>query len=150
MYSLLISFICAHCFWATICKTARPMLSDRCPVLPVCLSVCDVGVLWLNSWTDQDETWHVGRPRPRPQCVRWGCSSPSNGAQPTPQFLARVPCGQKARWIKMPLGMEVGLGPGDFVLDGDPSPHPKRSTPPNFRPISTKRPDGSSCHLVRS
>jgi len=22
--------------------------------------------------------------------------------------------------IKMPLGMEVGLSPGDFVLDGDP------------------------------
>jgi len=25
-----------------------------------------------------------------------------------------------AGWIKLPLGMEVGLGPGDFVLDGDP------------------------------
>jgi len=24
----------------------------------------------------------------------------------------------------MPLGMEVGLGPGDFVLDGDPAPPP--------------------------
>ena len=24
----------------------------------VCLSVCDVGVLWPNGWTDQDETWH--------------------------------------------------------------------------------------------
>jgi len=23
--------------------------------------------------------------------------------------------------IKMPLGMEVGLGPGDFVFDGDPA-----------------------------
>ena len=23
-------------------------------------------------------------------------------------------------WIKMPLAMEVGLGPGDIVLDGDP------------------------------
>jgi len=22
----------------------------------------------------------------------------------------------------MPLGVEVGLGPGDFVLDGDPAP----------------------------
>jgi len=29
-----------------------------------------------------------------------------------------------AAWIKMPLGMEVGLGPGDFVLDGDPAPAP--------------------------
>ena len=24
----------------------------------------------------------------------------------------------------MPLGMQVGLGPGDFVLDGDPAPPP--------------------------
>ena len=30
-----------------------------------------------------------------------------------------------AGWIKMPLGMEVALGPGDFVLDGDPAPSPK-------------------------
>ena len=29
-----------------------------------CLSVCDVGVLWPNGWTDQDETWHAGRSRP--------------------------------------------------------------------------------------
>ena len=27
-----------------------------------------------------------------------------------------------AGWIKMPLGMEVGLGPGDIVLDGDTAP----------------------------
>jgi len=27
-----------------------------------------------------------------------------------------------AAWIKMPLGMEVGLGPGDFVLDRDAAP----------------------------
>jgi len=25
-----------------------------------------------------------------------------------------------AAWIKMSLGMALGLGPGDFVLDGDP------------------------------
>jgi len=30
-----------------------------------------------------------------------------------------------AGWIKMPLGMEVGLGPGDFVLDGTPLPQQK-------------------------
>jgi len=37
-------------------------------------------------------------------------------------------------WIKMPLGMEVGLGPGDFVLDGDPAPLPKNGVepPPQF------------------
>jgi len=27
-----------------------------------------------------------------------------------------------AAWIKMPFGMEVGLIPGAFVLDGDPDP----------------------------
>jgi len=36
-----------------------------------------------------------------------------------------------AGWIKMPLGTEVGLGPGDIVLDGDPPPpkgtHPQSS-----------------------
>ena len=45
----------------------------------------------------------------------------------------------------MPLGMEVGHCPGDFVLDGDPAPCPKRGrSPPNFRP---KRLDGSRWHL---
>jgi len=30
--------------------------------------------------------------------------------------------------IKMSLGMELGLGPGDFVLDGDPAPPPRKAT----------------------
>ena len=40
----------------------------------------------------------------------------------------------------------VGLSPGDFVLDGDPVPPPKKGAePPNFRPmfIVAKRLDGS-------
>jgi len=38
-----------------------------------------------------------------------------------------------AAWIKMSLGMEVGLGPGDFVLDGDPAPPPQKGGgPPKF------------------
>jgi len=42
-------------------------------VVCVCyLSVCDVGVLWLNGWMDQDATWYRDRPRPRWHCVRWG------------------------------------------------------------------------------
>ena len=37
----------------------------------------------------------------------------------------------------MPLGMEVGLGPGHIVLDGDPAvPPPKGVQPPNFWPMS--------------
>jgi len=48
-------------YWATICKTIRPMLSVRCLVcLSVYLSVCDVRALSPNGWTDQDETWHAG------------------------------------------------------------------------------------------
>ena len=35
-------------------------------------------------------------------------------------FSAHVYCGQTAGLIKMPLGTEVDLGPGDIVLDGDP------------------------------
>jgi len=36
-------------------------------------------------------------------------------------------------WIKMPHGAEVGLGPGDFVLDGDvPPPPQKGGGVPNF------------------
>jgi len=39
-----------------------------------------------------------------------------------------------AAWIKTPLGMEEGLGPGDFVLDEDPPPLPKKGAepPPQF------------------
>ena len=57
-------------FWATVCKTVRPMLSDRCLSVLSVLTVCDVGVLlWPNGWMDQHETWHADRPRPWPHCV---------------------------------------------------------------------------------
>jgi len=46
-----------------------------------------------------------------------------------PQFSAHVYCDQRAGWIKMPLGMEVGLGPSDFVLDEDPDPLKKGTQP---------------------
>ena len=173
------------------------MLSDLC--LSV-LSVCDVGVLWPNGLTDQDESCHAGRPRPWPHCDRRGPSFPStNGAHPQffgpyplrpngcidqdstwyggrprpgvtvldgdpappPQkegdapskFSAHVYCGQTAGWIKMVLGMEVGLSPGDLVvLDRDPAPSPKReqSPLPNLWPISivAKRLDAPRCHLI--
>jgi len=47
-----------------------------------------------------------------------------------------VYCGQTGVWIKMPLGMEVGLGPGDTALDGDPAPPRKgaQQPPPLFGP----------------
>ena len=73
-------------FWATVCKTVRHMLSDRCLYVLSC-PVCDVGVLFPN-----------GR-------------------------------------IKTKRGMQVGLGPGHIVLDGDPAPFPpKGHSPPIFGP----------------
>ena len=56
------------------------------------------------------------------------------GWSPPMSILAHVYFGQTAGCIKMPLGMEVGLSPSDFVLDGDPAPYPKRVESPNFRP----------------
>ena len=86
-------------FWATVCKTVRPMLSDRClSVLFVCLSCLSVTF---------------------------------------------VHCGQTVGRIKMKLAMQVGLGPGHTLLDGDPAPPSSKghSPPPNFRPILL-RPNG--------
>jgi len=54
---------------------------------------------------------------------------PQRGA--APQFSAHVCCGQMAAWIRMPLGMEIGLSPGDFVLDGTQPPLPKRGAGPS-------------------
>jgi len=47
-----------------------------------------------------------------------------------------VYCGETVGWIKMNLGMEVGLGPGHTVLDGDPAPSSKKAQPFNFWPLS--------------
>jgi len=136
-------------FWPTVCKMVPPMLSDHCLSCRSVCPICDVGVLSPNGWMDHDETWHGGRPRPRPHCVRWRPSSPSpKGAQPS-QFLVHVSCGQMAEWIKMPLGRIVGLGPGDIVIWGPSSPSPKRRTAaPTFRPMSVVANvlDGSRCH----
>jgi len=73
---------CIMDYWATTCKTVRPMLSGHCPVCPVC-PVCNVGIM--------------------------------------------------AGWLKMKLGMEVGLSPSHIVLDGDPAP-PKGAQPQFYGP----------------
>jgi len=82
-------------------------------------------VLWPNGLMDQDATWYGGMPRPWSYYVRSRPRPPhpqkkKGGGQP--QFSAHVCCGQTVEWIQMPLGTEVGLGPGDIVLDGDPAP----------------------------
>ena len=55
--------------------------------------------------------------------------------------------------MKLVPGIEVGLSSGDFVLDGDPVPFPKKwggAPLPNFRPISivAKWLYASKCHFV--
>jgi len=52
-----------------------------------------------------------------------------------------------AGWIKMKLGMEVGLGPDHIVRWGRGSPPQIGHSPPNFWPMSVvaKRLDGSRC-----
>jgi len=51
----------ALCYQTVVCPVCRSV-SHVCPV-------CNVGVLWPNGWTDQDETWLADRPRPWPHCV---------------------------------------------------------------------------------
>ena len=92
--------------------------------LSVC-PVCNAGVLWPNGWMDQDATWHGDRPRPS-HIVLDGNPAPPMGT--APPFLAYACCGQKTGWIKTLLDREVGLGPGNTVLDGDPA--------PSFQPMS--------------
>jgi len=50
-----------------------------------------------------------------------------------PQYSTDVCCGQRAGWINIPLGMEVGLRPGHTVRWGPSSPL-KRAQPPLFGP----------------
>jgi len=109
------------------------MLSDRCPVCPV-LSICNVGVLWPNSWMDQDETWHGGRPRSRPHCVRF--SFPLKGTAPLPPIFG--PCLLWPNgWMDQDATWYVGsLSPGNIVLDGDPAPRKgAQQLPTSFQPM---------------
>jgi len=95
--------------------------------------------LWPNGWMHQDNAWYGGTPQPRQHCVRWEPSSPFPKGAQLCQFSAHACCGQTAGWTEMPLGMEVGLGPGNFLLDADPvrlPPIKVAQPPPNFRPMS--------------
>ena len=51
-------------------------------------------------------------------------------------FVTLVYCAQTVGWIKMPLDREVGLGPGDTMLDGNSAPPAKKekatTAPPQF------------------
>jgi len=95
-------------------------------------------LLWPNGWMHQDATWYGCRPQSRGLCVRFRTSHPSPTRGRSPIFSASVYCGQTAGWIKMSLGMEIGLGLRDSVFDVDPATPRKKGTPtpPNFWPMS--------------
>ena len=85
---LLYSFTPSIGFWATVCKTVRPMLSVRCLS---CLSVLSV----------------------------------------LSQSVTFVHCDQTVGRINMKLSVQVGLGPGHIVLDGDAAPTPPKGHSPH-------------------
>jgi len=74
-----------------------------------------------------------------------GCQLPLPKRGRAPNFLPMsiVPM-QMAAWIKMPLGVEVGLDTSDIVLDGNPAPPQQKrgGKAPNFRPMCILRPNG--------
>jgi len=51
----------------------------------------------------------------------------------------------------MPLGTQIDLGPGNFVLDENPALPPEKGNNPQFSAMTivATRLDGSRCHLVR-
>jgi len=53
-----------------------------------------------------------------------------------------VHCGQTVGWSKMKLGMQVGLGHGHTVLDGDPAPPPPKGQSPPISGPYLLRPNG--------
>ena len=108
-------------FWATVCKTVRPMLSDRCLSCPVCLSVTFVHCGQTIGRIKVKLCMHVGLGPGH--IVLDGDPAPPL-QRDTPQLSAHICCGQMAAWIKMSLVMELGLGQGDFALDRDYAPPP--------------------------
>ena len=75
----------------------RFALCYRTVVCLSCLScpVCNVGVLWPNGWTDPDETWHAGRPRPG-HIVLDGDTGPLPQRDTAPNFR---PIYVVAKWV---------------------------------------------------
>ena len=78
---------------------------------------------------DQDATWYGGS-LGTGDFVLGEDPPPQKGVEPL-KFSAHVYCGKTAGWIKMVHGTEVGLSPGDFVLDGDPALLPKKGAKPS-------------------
>ena len=126
-----------HCVrWRPSCPYGKGHTNLRARALPASV-IRGPCLLWPNGWMDQAATWYGVRPRSRPHCVRWGPSFPPNRrGHISARFSAHVYCGQTAGSIKMSLGTQVGLGPGEIVLDVDPAPPDRGTAAPTFLPMS--------------
>jgi len=74
--------------------------------------------------------WHFERPFIKRFTLCYRCLS--YPVLPVCLSVTLVYCGQTVERIKMQRGMQVGLGPGHIVLDGDPAPLPKKGRSPQF------------------
>ena len=70
------------------------------------------------------------------------------GPLPVCLSLTLVYCGQTVGWIKMKLGVEVGLGPGHIELDGEAALPERGPAPPVFGPCLLW-PSGCLSQLLR-
>jgi len=116
-------------FWATVCKTARPMLSDRCLS---CLSVTFVYCGQTVGWIKMKLATQVGLGLATLYQMGTHLSSPKRGRSPTmfgPYLL--WPNGlmdQDATW-------HGGRSRPRPHVDGDPDPTPPKGVePPIFGP----------------
>ena len=85
-------------------------------------------LLWPNGWMDQDGTWHGGRAWSRPHCARWRPSSPLQKGGRAPYFPPIYIVSKRLDASRCQLGMELGLGPGDFVF----APPPEKGADPQI------------------
>ena len=133
-----------HSVWANQCPHPPSPNFGRlfvkvfalCYQISVCLSVtlvyCGQMVTRIKL-----KLWHTGRPRPWPHCVRWGPSSPPPKGAQTPNFrpisvVVKWLHGSRCHLVCRPLGMQLGLGPGDCVSWELRSPSPKRGQSPQI------------------
>ena len=77
---------------------------------------------------DEDETWYGGCSRSRPHCDRWRPSYQKR-PEPPPNFRPMSIAAKRLDGSRCHLPLELGLGPNDIVLHGDPAPPQKRHSP---------------------
>jgi len=96
-------------------KHLKSLSLSVCPVLSVMLVYCGQTVERVKMKLCMQLVLGPALP----YSVRWGPSSPRpKGGRSPPIFGPYLLRPNGCIGIKIPLGMEVGLGTGDFVLDG--------------------------------